>query len=99
MGPQVHQVNPQHPPPVPTSQPAPPGPYISPQFPFQPQQQPQLMPQPSHQEHVAQLSPEMIFAQGYADEIKTMFMSADFKESAQQQRREMVGSAIYKYVE
>ncbi len=59
------------------------------------QPQPQMMPA----NDMPQASPEMQFTLNYADEIKTMFMSADFKESQQQQRREMVGSAIYKYVE
>lgn len=47
----------------------------------------------------AQATPEMQLGQQYADEVKTMFMSGDFKESQAQQRRELVGSTIYKYVD
>lgn len=54
---------------------APPGPFqISPQFPF-----PVAQPQP--QMELPQVSPEMQFALNYAEEIKQMFMSSDFKES------------------
>jgi len=42
---------------------------------------------------------EAAYAHHYSDEIKAMFMTDDFKKADLQARRELVGSAIYKYIE
>lgn len=57
------------------------------------------MPPPTQNQQPPAMNQEAAYSQNYAEEIKAMFMTEDFKQAGLQQRREFVGSAIYKYID